>query len=70
MSKLPAFETRPFSVDRLPKEEGGGGTDLPGCISDGEAIDEAISNGREALQPWMESLIEDGKPIPEPDDGA
>jgi antitoxin HicB len=70
MSNIPAFETYPFIVEPLPKEEGGGYVitfpDLPGCMSDGERVDEAIANGREAFQAWMESVIEDGKPIPEP----
>jgi antitoxin HicB len=74
MSKIPAFETYPFSVDPLPKEEGGGYVitfpDLPGCMSDGDTVDETIAHGREAFQAWMESLIEDGKPIPEPHGGA
>jgi predicted RNase H-like HicB family nuclease len=73
-SKIPTFETYPFSVDLLPKEDGGGYVitfpDLPGCMSDGETVDEAIANGREAFRAWMESLIEDGKPIPEPHGGA
>jgi antitoxin HicB len=74
MSKIPTFKTCPFSVDPLPKEEDGGYVitfpDLPGCMSDGETVEEAIAHGREAFQSWMESLIEDGKPTPEPHGGA
>jgi antitoxin HicB len=70
MSNIPAFEIYPFIVEPLPKEEGGGYVitfpDLPGCMSDGETVDEAIANGREAFEAWMKSVIEDGKPIPEP----
>jgi len=70
MSDIPAFEIYPFIVEPLPKEEGGGYVitfpDLPGCMSDGETVDKAIANGREAFEAWMKSVIEDGKPIPEP----
>jgi antitoxin HicB len=42
-----------FTVRPLSKEEGGGYLveypDIPGCMSDGETIQEAIANGREAL---------------------
>lgn len=74
MSNIPAFDIYPFSVEPLPADEGGGYAitfpDLPGCISDGETVAQAIANGREAFQAWMESIIEDGKPIPEPHGAA
>ena len=40
--------------------------DLPGCFSAGDTLDEAISNAKEAIELWMESVIEDGQSIPEP----
>ncbi|MGA2712945.1 MAG: type II toxin-antitoxin system HicB family antitoxin [Bryobacteraceae bacterium] len=47
-----------FTVRRLSKEEGGGYLvecpDVPGCMSDGETIDEAIANGRGALRDYIE----------------
>ena len=43
----------PFTIRPLEAEEGGGYliefTDLPGCISDGETPQEAMSNGQDAL---------------------
>ncbi|MDP1772638.1 MAG: type II toxin-antitoxin system HicB family antitoxin [Methylobacter sp.] len=39
--------------------------DLPGCFSAGDSLDEAIGNAKEAIELWMESVIEDGGPIPE-----
>jgi len=39
--------------------------DLPGCFSAGDTLDEAIGNAKEAIELWMESVIEDGEPIPE-----
>jgi len=40
---------------------------LPGCHSQGETIDEALANIREAIELYLEVLEEDGQPIP-PDD--
>ena len=46
-------------------EEGGGYLiefpDLPGCMSDGETLEEAIENGKDALQCWIEAAAEDGQ---------
>ena len=39
--------------------------DLPGCFSAGDSLDEAIGNAKEAIELWMETVIADGKPIPE-----
>ncbi len=38
---------------------------LPGCHSQGETIDEALANIREAIDLYSEVLIEDGLPVPE-----
>jgi len=40
-------------------------TSLPGCISQGENREEALNNIREAIDLYIEVLIEDGLPIPE-----
>jgi len=38
---------------------------LPGCISQGKTRQEALLNIQEAIELYIESLIEDGEPIPE-----
>jgi len=38
---------------------------LPGCISQGETRDEAILNIKEAIILYIETLEEDGFPVPE-----
>ena len=38
---------------------------LPGCISQGETKDQAISNIREAIQVYIETLQDHGEPVPE-----
>jgi antitoxin HicB len=38
---------------------------LPGCITEGDTVEEAIAMAKEAIQLYIESLIEDNQPIPE-----
>ena len=40
--------------------------DLPGCFSAGETLDEAIANAPEAILLHIEGLLDDGRPLPEP----
>ena len=40
--------------------------DLPGCFSAGDTLDEAIDNAREAIELWLETVIDDGGPVPQP----
>ena len=40
---------------------------LPGCITQGKTIDEAIKNAKEAIEAYLESLQKNNQPIPEPD---
>jgi predicted RNase H-like HicB family nuclease len=37
---------------------------LPGCITYGESMDEAVSNAKEAVELYIESLVAKGEPIP------
>ena len=59
-----------FTVRPLSKEEGGGYLveypDIPGCMSDGESIEEAIANGREALRDCVDVFNESGREVPKP----
>ncbi len=40
--------------------------DLPGCVAVGETKEEALRLIREAIELHLESMREDGLPIPEP----
>jgi len=40
---------------------------LPGCHTQSETIEEGISNIREAIHLYLETLLEDGMPIPHED---
>lgn len=63
----------PFTVRKLAAEEGGGYlvefSDVPLCQSDGETIEEAIANGRDALKGSLMCYLQDGKPLPRPSSG-
>lgn len=65
LSKYP-FELRP-----LTKEEGGGYLisypDFNECIADGETIEEAIAEGKNALESVIYALESKGLPVPQPD---
>jgi len=60
----------PFTMRHLLKEEGGGYLiefpDLPGCMSDGETIEETITNGKDAVEAWIEAAKNMNRSIPEP----
>src|SRR5204862_7299359 len=56
------------TIRELTPDDGGGFLiefpDLPGCMSDGETIEEAIANGVDAVQCWIAVAKEKGKEIP------
>lgn len=64
------FEDYMYEIAPLAKEDGGGFLislpDLPGCMSDGETIEETVANGRDAFVAWISAAADEGKPIPKP----
>ncbi|GMA52564.1 DNA repair protein HhH-GPD [Alicyclobacillus contaminans] len=40
--------------------------DLPGCLSQGETIEEALRMIEDAKRAWIEIALEEGRSIPEP----
>ena len=42
--------------------------DLPGCLSTGDTVDEAIANAEDAKKEWFEAALEMGQDIPLPDE--
>lgn len=40
--------------------------DLPGCYSAGDTLDEAVDNAKEAIELWLETVIDDGGAVPAP----
>jgi len=41
---------------------------LPGCYSQGESVEEALENVREAIELYLEALREEGAQIPRDDE--
>ena len=71
MTKLADY---PFEVRPLTREEGGGYLisypDFAECISDGETVEEALRNGRDALKATIAALKARKLPIPAANSGA
>ena len=60
----------PFLVRPLTHDEGGGFMvefpDLPGCMGDGETVNDAIEDGLKATKIWIKTAKLEGRPIPQP----
>ncbi|HEY7066031.1 MAG TPA: type II toxin-antitoxin system HicB family antitoxin [Chloroflexota bacterium] len=60
---------RSYSVVLIPDPDEGGFTvrvpALPGCITEGDTLEEALANARDAIQIYLEDLEACGEPIPE-----
>ena len=60
----------PVIIEPLPQIEGGGFValvpDLPGCMSDGETIEEAARNVQDAIIAWIEAAQSLNRPVPVP----
>lgn len=58
-----------FKVLLEPDEEAGGYVvtcpSLPGCYSQGETVEEALANIREAIELCLEDLVAHGEPVPD-----
>lgn len=56
----------------IPDLEDGGYTvevpSLPGCISEGDIVEEAMENIRDAIRGYIEALEADGLPVPPEDE--
>jgi predicted RNase H-like HicB family nuclease len=57
-----------FPIILLPQPEGGYFVQcptLPGCYSQGDSVEEAMTNIREAIELAIEDLIATGQPMPQ-----
>jgi antitoxin HicB len=68
---MPTMRTLSYRIT-LKKEPEGGYTvlvpALPGCVTFGKTLKEAIEMSRDAITGYVESLIEDGEIVPVEDD--
>ena len=62
------MEPMTYTIELEPLEKGGFAVTvpaLPGCVTWGTSFDHAVAMAREAIEVWLESLQELGRPIPE-----
>jgi predicted RNase H-like HicB family nuclease len=60
-----------YSVVVHTEDEGGFWVEvpaLPGCYSQGETVDEALGNVREAISLYLETLRDEGQDVPRDED--
>ena len=59
-----------YPITLYPEPDGGYTVmlaDLPGCLSQGDTLEEAIANIKEAQIAWIETALECGDEIPVPE---
>ena len=63
-------ENYAIRIEPLPSEEGGGFLvtvlDLPGCVADGETIEQAIAEAQDAFEAWAMAERQDRGDLPAP----
>lgn len=71
MKTVEEYMKLPYKIEIIPDLDEGGYVlrypELPGCLSTGETIDDAIKNGKDAQRAWLKAAIEDGITIKEPE---
>lgn len=63
------MQARTFSIQLIEQPEGGYTVTcpaLPGCHSQGDTVDEAKANIREAIELVLEDMRAHGEPLPDP----
>ncbi len=68
MKTLTHYMSLPYPMEIIPDEGGYVASipDLPGCMSSGTTVDEAVKGLEDAKELWIEGKLEDGQGIPEP----
>ena len=70
MKNLEYYMALPYRLEIIPDSiEGGYGArypELPGCITCANTMEKVITNAQDAKREWLVAALEDGMPIPEP----
>ncbi|PKM81750.1 MAG: HicB family protein [Firmicutes bacterium HGW-Firmicutes-14] len=67
--ELDYYLNLPYKIEIRPSMEGGFGArivELPGCVTQGETLEEVIANIKDAKVCWLEVALEEDMVIPEP----
>lgn len=71
MTTLNDYMKMPYRMEIVEDPDEGGFVvsypDLPGCITCGETVENAIANALDAKRAWIEAALEEKIPIYEPD---
>ena len=71
MKTIEYYMTLPYRLEILPDPDEGGYVvrypDLPGCLTVGETMNDALANAEDARRAWITSALEDGIRIAEPE---
>ena len=71
MKTIDYYMNLPYRLEIIPDTEEGGYVaafpELPGCLTCAETIEDLIENAMDAKRVWLESELEMGAEIPEPD---
>ena len=69
MKSLNEYLTLPYRMEIIPDQESGyvvSYPELPGCLTFGETLEEAVANGEDAKKEWLEAALASGIQINEP----
>ena len=70
MKTIDEYMKLPYKIELYPDVEEGGYAvacpELPGCLSCGETIEDAIESIEDAKRAWFDAALEEGYSIPEP----
>ncbi len=71
MKKIEEYMELPYKMEIVRDATEGGYVvsfpELPGCLTVGETIEDAVKNSEDAKRAWFEAAIAEGLNIPEPD---
>lgn len=71
MKTIEYYMNLPYRLELVPDPDEGGYVasypDLPGCLTIGDTVEEAVSSALDAKRCWLEAAIEDGIAIREPE---
>lgn len=72
MKTVDEYFQLPYRMEIIENKDEGGFVvnfpDLPGCLTCGETVEEAVENAKDAKRCWLEAALEDGIAIPLPDE--
>ncbi len=71
MKTIDYYMNLPYRLELVPDPDEGGYVasypDLPGCLTTGNTVEEAVNNAVDAKMCWIEAAIEEGITIREPE---